>query len=151
MYDVGCYPLNLISLVTGCEPISIAVECDKPHGVDINLSATLRYNSGLIASLHCGFNAFGQVHSTITGTKGLLEVPDTFLNDPGQISLHTSKGLEQIDVSESDRYAEEILDFSTAILSKRAPMLSLDESLMNMRILEKILTLTREKGVPDIF
>ena len=151
MYDVGCYPLNLISFVTGCEPISIAVECDKPHGVDINLSAILRYNNGLIASLHCGFNAFGQVHSTITGTKGLLVIPDTFLNEPGQISLHTSKGPELIDVAESDRYAEEILDFSTAILSKRAPILGLDESLMNMRILERILTQTREKNRPGIF
>ena len=139
LYDVGCYPLNLIGLITREEPTSVTVECDKENGVDINLSALLRYPSGLIASLHCGFNAFGRIHTEITGTKGLLLAPDTFLNDPGQLQLYSISGLELIEVAESDRYAEEVSDFSAAIQENRAPALSLDESLRNMRTLERLI------------
>jgi D-xylose 1-dehydrogenase (NADP+, D-xylono-1,5-lactone-forming) len=139
MYDVGCYPLNLIGLVADAEPESIVVECDRPHGVDINLSALLRYESGLIASLHCGFNAFGRMHSEIIGTSGNLLIPDTFIGDAGQLVLQSQKRNEFIPIVESDRYGEEIRDFSAAILEKREPMLALEESLRNMRIVDRIM------------
>ena len=138
MYDVGCYPLNLIGLVTQTEPVSIAVECDKSHGVDINLSAALRYADGLIATLHCGFNAFERNYSEIVGTEGALLVPDTFLDTPGQITLLTTRGSESIAVAASDRYGEEIRDFSAAIQERKDPKLCLEESLRNMRILDHI-------------
>lgn len=143
MYDVGCYPLNLIGVVADAEPVSISVECDKPNGVDINLSAILCYESGLIASLHCGFNAFGLMHSEIVGTEGVLLVPDTFLDVPGQLTLQTKMGSELINVAESDRYGEEVRDFSAAILDGREPKLGLDESLRNMRVLDRIMAQIR--------
>jgi predicted dehydrogenase len=138
LYDVGCYPLNLIGWVCKDEPVAVSVECERAHGVDTNLSAMLRYANGLVASLHCGFNAFGRMHSEIIGTDGLLLIPDTFLDDAGQLQLLTRKGSELIDVAASDRYALEIADFSAAILESRAPALGLDESLRNMRTLERL-------------
>ena len=138
LYDVGCYPLNLIGLVTGAMPVSSVVECRKHNGVDINLSAILRYEDGLIASLHCGFDAFGSMHSEIVGTHGMLASTDTFLDSAGELVLHTKAGREVIPVAASDRYGEEIRDFSAAILEKRNPLLTLDESLRNMQILDQL-------------
>jgi predicted dehydrogenase len=138
LYDVGCYPLNLIGLVAQSEPEAIAVECTRPRGVDVNLSAVLRYADGLIAALHCGFDAFGRNYSEIVGRNGALLVPDTFLDDAGQITLLTSKETRPIAVAQSDRYGEEIRDFCLAILENHAPRLTLDESLRNMRILDRI-------------
>ena len=146
LFDVGCYPLNLIGLITQDEPCSIGVECFAPHGVDINLSAVLRYQSGLIASLHCGFNAFGRMHSEITGSRGILQAPDTFLNDPGHLTVQTASGTEVLPVVESDRYAEEIRDFSAAVLEQRKPLLPLAESLRNARVLERIAALRAPGG-----
>ena len=143
MYDVGCYPLNLISLIAGAEPVSVAVECDRRHGVDVNLSALLRYEDGLIASLHCGFNAFGRMHSEIVGSEGVLLAPDTFLDDAGLLTVHSKNGCQQLEVAQSDRYGEEIRDFSSAILEHRAPKLSLDESLIAMRTLDRIIAEVR--------
>ena len=141
LYDVGCYPLNLIGLIAKNEPTSVAVCSEQRHGVDVNLSAVLHYPGGLIASLHCGFDAFGRMHTEITGTHGLLLAPDTFLNDAGHLELTTtSRGTESIEVVESDRYAAEITDFSDAILQQRAPALGLDESLRNMRVLDRLLS-----------
>lgn len=138
LYDVGCYPLNLIGLVAGAEPEAVAVECTRRHGVDVNLSAVLRYADGLIATLHCGFDAFGRNYSEIVGTDGALLVPDTFLDDAGQLTLLTGTETRQIAVPKSDRYGEEIRDFSTAIQEKSTPRLTLDESLRNMRVLDRI-------------
>ena len=101
-------------------------------------SALLRYESGLIASLHCGFNAHGRMHSDIVGSEGSLLVPDTFLDDAGEILLNTRNGSERIAVPTSDRYAAEVQDFSAAILAGRAPRLALDESLRNLRVLDRI-------------
>ena len=139
LYDVGCYPLNLIGLVTQEEPVSLSVECTSAHGVDVNLSAILRYRDGLIASLHCGFDAFGRMHSEIIGEHGALLAPDTFLDDAGQLQLQTRDGTETIEVARSDRYAAEIADFSAAILEHRPPALDLDESIRNMRVLERLI------------
>lgn len=138
LYDVGCYPLNLIGMVSQGEPISLSVECEKSRGVDVNLSAILRYEGGLIASLHCGLNAFGRNVSEITGTKGMLLIPDTFLDNAGTLQLLTDKGAEAVEVAQSDRYAAEIADFSGAILERRAPLLGTDESLRNMRVLARL-------------
>ena len=138
LYDIGCYPLNLISLITDAEPLAVAAECFKRRGVDLNLSALLRYESGMIASLHCGFDAFGRMHSEFVGTKGVLLAPDTFLDAAGLLELHTKAGSERIEVAESDRYGEEIRDFSAAISEQRAPLLSLEESLRHMRTFDRI-------------
>lgn len=139
MYDVGCYPLNLAGLISQAEPADISVQCERANGVDINTTAVLKYDNGMIASLHCGFNAFGRMYSEIIGTEGILLAPDTFLDDAGELTLHTKTGTQQISVEKSDRYAEQIRDFSAAVLEKRRPRLALEESLRNMRILEKIL------------
>ena len=138
LYDVGVYPLNLIGLVAQAEPVEVFATCTRSHGVDHNLSALLRYESGLIASLHCGFNAHGRMHSDIVGSEGSLLVPDTFLDDAGEILLNTRNGSERIAVPTSDRYAAEVQDFSAAILAGRAPRLTLDESLRNLRVLDRI-------------
>jgi xylose dehydrogenase (NAD/NADP) len=138
LYDVGCYPLNWIGMITEEEPVSLAVECDMANGVDVNLSAVMRYPNGLLASLHCGFNAFGRMHTEIVGTHGVLQVPDTFLDDAGQLQLVTGKGTELIEVAASDRYAAEITDFTESILGHHAPLLGLEESLRNMRTLERL-------------
>ena len=138
LYDVGVYPLNLIGLVAQAEPVEVVATCTRAHGVDHNLSALLRYESGLIASLHCGFNAHGRMHSDIVGSEGSLLVPDTFLDDAGQILLNTRAGSQAIAVPASDRYAAEVHDFSAAILGGHAPALSLDESLRNLRVLDRI-------------
>ena len=138
LYDIGVYPLNLIGLVAQAEPVEVLATCGRAHGVDHNLSALLRYESGLLASLHCGFNAYGRMHSDIIGSEGSLLVPDTFLDDAGEIVLNARAGSERIAVPASDRYASEIRDFSAAVRAQRAPALTLEESLRNLRVLDRI-------------
>lgn len=138
LYDVGCYPVNFLGLVTRAVPVKCHALAELDNGVDVNLSAVLQYADGLIANIHCGFNAFGHMHASIIGTHGMLEANDTFLDFRGNLQLHTRDGTRLIPVAESDRYGSEFRDFSAAILENRAPQLDLDDTLRNMRVLDMI-------------
>ncbi len=147
LYDVGCYPLNFAGMVMdqitysrpeGAIPETISAQCVRHGGVDLIYSALLKYPSGVIASLNCGFNAQKRVHSEIIGTGGVLEIPDTFLDNPGMLTLTTGEERREIPVAESDRYRHEVEDFADAILQEHAPRLSLAETQRNMEILDRL-------------
>lgn len=138
LYDVGCYPVNFATMVLKEEPHKISATATMRDQVDVQISALLTYEGGKTASLHAGFNAFGKNHSEIIGTKGRLEVPDSFLDNAGALILHTDQGKEEIPVPACHRYTLEFEDFSRAVLERKAPLLTLEESIMNARIMDGI-------------
>ena len=111
---------------------------ETDQGVDTNLSALLQYDDGLIANIHCGFNAFGRNYAEIIGSKGMLVIDKPFLDDAGALELHTSEGVRELPVSESDRYQAEIRHFSSAILNEPSRLIPLDETVRNMQVLDMI-------------
>lgn len=152
LYDVGCYPVNLIGLIAdlaaggapgaGGLPESVAVECVRSGGVDTSFSALLRYRSGLIAAAHCGFNAQKRVFTEIAGTQGLLEVPETFFDPAGNLTLTVGEERREIAVPASDRYRSEVEDFADSILQQRAPAFSLVETQRNAELLDRLYSYT---------
>ncbi|MDB5814659.1 MAG: oxidoreductase [Rhodocyclales bacterium] len=138
LYDVGCYPISLLGMITGEVPVRCQATAEFEQGVDVNLSALLQYDDGLIVNIHCGFNAHGRMHAEIIGTLGTLEIPDTFLDPAGEIRLHTKDGTRSIAVDQSDRFGAEFRDFSAAILEGRQPMLTLDDSIRDLEVLDMI-------------
>ena len=152
MYDVGSYPLNFAGLVademararsgkpdaTAPAPESIAVESVKENGYDLRLSALLKYPCGVIASLNCGFNAHSRSNAEIVGTKGVLEIPVPYFDNPGSLILTQGDQRQEIPVEKSDRYRAEIEDFADAVANNREPMFKLSETLRNMEILDRI-------------
>ena len=146
LYDVGVYPVNFAGLVAdefaggpgGARPEVVSAQCVRRGGVDEMFSALLRYPSGLIASLHCGFNAQKRIGAEIIGTKGMLEIPETFFDPAGTLMLTVGEERREIPVAASDRYRLEVEDFAGAILERRAPQLGLAESLRNAEVLDRL-------------
>ena len=153
LYDVGCYPVNFIGMALdeanktapggSALPESISVECVRTGGVDMVFSALLKYPSGLIASLNCGFNAQKRLPSEIVGTIGVLEIHDTFFDNAGSLVLTVGEERREIPVAPSDRYRLEVEDFADAILQNRAPHFSLAETQRNAEVTDKLLTAIR--------
>ncbi|HET7538081.1 MAG TPA: Gfo/Idh/MocA family oxidoreductase, partial [Candidatus Didemnitutus sp.] len=152
LYDVGCYPINLTGLIAdlasgaaagSARPESVSMECMRSGGIDLISSALLRYASGLIAALHCGFNSQKRIHAEIVGTKGALEVPETYFDAPGALTLVVGDERKEIPVPQSDRYRSEIEDFADAILQGRAPQFGLAETLRNAEVLDSLLAASR--------
>jgi len=157
LYDVGCYPVNFVGMVVdelariqavetgglvapGPIPESVSVQCVREGGVDVIFSALLKYPSGLLASIASGFKGQKQVESQIVGSKGVLNVPDTFQGDASALTLTVDGKVEKtIPVESCDRYRLEIEDFADAVLQKRAPSFSLSETLRNMELIDRLL------------
>jgi D-xylose 1-dehydrogenase (NADP+, D-xylono-1,5-lactone-forming) len=139
LYDVGCYPINFFGLITNASPISMSSEYIMENGVDVMCSAALKYENGIVCSLNSWFNSFSNVNSEITGTKGRIKIPDTFLGNSGVITVITSEGTQEFEIPEEDRYLLEIEDFSNAIIEDREPLFSMDESLRNIKIIQDLL------------
>lgn len=146
LYDVGCYPVNFAGMVAdeiagkagSSLPESISAESVRTNGVDMIFSALLKYPSGLIASLNCGFNAQKRIFSEIIGAKGTLEIPDTFFDNAGALTLTVGEERREISVEQSDRYRLEVEDFADAILKKCATHFSLAETQRNMEVMDKL-------------
>ncbi len=148
LYDVGCYPVNFIGMIvdaiagggpgSGGAPDAVKAECVRASGVDMNFSALLKYPSGLMATVQCGFNAQKRVFSEIIGTKGALEIPDTFFDPAGVLTLTTGEARREIAVPASDRYRAEVEDFAAAILEKRDPLFSLIETQRNAEVMDRL-------------
>lgn len=141
LYDVGSYPINFISMIMKSQPVAYTAQCIKENDVDVLFSGILKYQNGVIATLNSGFNAFKEMHSEIIGTKGIIEIPDTFAGTKGVIRVITADSQKEIVVEESDRYYLEINNFANAVLNKECNLLSLEESLRNMRVIEQLLKL----------
>jgi predicted dehydrogenase len=152
LYDVGCYPVNLLGLVAdhaagaaagGARPESVAAAGVGAGGVDVNFSGLLRYPSGLVAALHCGFNAHRHVGASLVGTEGALEVPEPWFDPAGALVLTRGEERTEIPVAASDRYRLEVEDFAAAILAGRAPRLGLEESVRNAEVIDRLLAAGR--------
>ena len=89
LYNVGCYPINFTGMVmdemerlrTGNPqaaapaPEAISAECVCEDGVDMNLSAVLKYPGGVLASISCGFTANLRLYSEIKRIhKGMAKI-----------------------------------------------------------------------------
>ena len=154
LYDVGCYPLNFIGLVmdtithsapgAGPRPESIRAQCTDVDGVDEQFSALLRYPGGVTAALHSGFNAQGRMATEIVGTKGVLEIPSTFLGTAGAMTLITGETRQEIPIAESDRYQLQVEDFAAALLAKHPPLLTPEETLRNLELLDQLYAAARD-------
>jgi predicted dehydrogenase len=151
LFDLGCYPVNLVGMISGAEPVAISAEAIPINGVDQILSAVLRYENGLIANIHCGWiNEFRSLGTTIMGTEGTLTIPEPFWGNAGSIFLRTPDGEEEISVAETDRFRTEIEDFADAIRENRPFMVDVKESIRNLKIIEAILAKAGfAEGVPN--
>jgi predicted dehydrogenase len=83
LLDLGVYPVTLAHLFLGA-PSSIQAWASLwPEGTDSNTSVTLGYDSGAVATLHCGGLGETAQRATVTGTVGRIEIDPPFWRTNG--------------------------------------------------------------------
>ncbi|MEN9559682.1 MAG: hypothetical protein RLZZ502_893, partial [Pseudomonadota bacterium] len=74
LLDAGSYPLSLIRLIMGQAPTRVLADARWAEtGVDIGMTALLRYADGRQASMSCAMDAANHRQAVISGSKGTLE------------------------------------------------------------------------------
>jgi len=154
--DIGCYPIVTSRMVTGLEPSRIvaAVRRHADLKVDWLASAIMEFPNGVIASWTCSTQVADYQRMHFVGTKGRIEVeipfnapktvPCRLLIDDGS-DLHGG-GIRVEEVPVCDHYTAQGEDFSRAVRGEMAPVVSLESSVANMRVLDAVFESERKGG-----
>ncbi len=143
LYDVGCYPVNLIRLLLG-EPRSAAAQVRwTPGGVDLGLSAALDYGgSGALASLSCAFDWVGTPRLVIHGTAGSLEMDQPFeSNNAAPLTLRVA-GREET-FAPSNGYTRMVSHFQRAARGKEALLYPPSDAVKQAQVLDALFASAR--------
>jgi predicted dehydrogenase len=141
-YDIGCYNINIIRYIAGSEPVSISAagEIGKESGVDETCCIMMSFENGLTAVSYCSFKCTNRCDYTIVGESGIIEVPVQF-NSKGdtRIVIRAGKEAEEITVVCPDNYMLEVEQFGRCILNGEKPLLTLEDSYNNLKVIETAL------------
>jgi predicted dehydrogenase len=161
LMDIGCYCTSFALLLAGEAPqLACAAGRLHPAGVDELAAGTLTFPSGLISAFTCGMGLQADNTAYLCGTEGYIEIPIPW--KPSRTSTYTvARGAPpKMDggpraqphpprdtrtvQTDQDLYALEADDFAATILDNKPPLMTPDESLTNMRLLDD---LRRQLGV----
>jgi len=142
LLDIGIYPVFLAISLLGRPTDIEAVMSPYPSGVDEQISAVLRFNSGAIAITSATFAAFTPVEATIVGTTGFIRMTNRFHNPVGNIEIVNSKGSQPVAVhrEEGFGYQFEARHVGECLRKKliESPIMSLADSLLLMETMDRI-------------
>jgi len=163
--DLGCYPASMSRFIAGAaagrpfaDPVRVrACGVIGSTGVDTFTAATAEFPGGIIAELVCGSTCQLPIEVSVTGTTGRLSLPNPWLpSTPVRNALkplpmdtawpsekillqpHDTKEVSEIVVTaDRDLYAYEADTVDRHTLDRMAPAMSWEDSMGNMRLLDK--------------
>jgi predicted dehydrogenase len=146
LFDVGIYSLNACRYLTGEEPerfAAFATTIDHDgrfNEVEENLSWTMRFPSGIVASCNTTYGADMGGYYRVHGSKGWLEASPAFNYDGlrlrGEFSGTTID--EPNPARDPSHFVAEATNFSRNILEGSEPKASGEEGLRDMRHITEI-------------
>ncbi len=149
LLDVGCYCVNWCRLFLGHEPHAVRARAafHPEHDVDLSLHGVLDYGDGRFGVISCGFDSGLRHPALLSGTGGIIRVPEAFFTLPGQttsVILENEAGAKTFPCGPVDTFQCEIEDLADAIRSDRPPLLPPEEGLRNARVMAALLSAARE-------
>lgn len=143
LYDVGCYPVSLVNDIMGDLPAEVhTVRNINENGVDVSIQAIMKYSDGRMARIDAGFDSNSAKCTEISGTKGSIIVPETFIDSslPIIVSVMGEPEPRLIAVNDRNRYLNEVRAVYDAVVAGKKEILSLEDSVRNARLLKMILS-----------
>ena len=136
LMDVGCYCVSGCRAIAGAEPERVyAEQVVGGDGVDVAMSATLRFPGGVLAQFDCGLSYQGGHHLEAVGTRGSLFLADPWHGGKGVIELRRDGSIEAIETGPANSYALELADFEAAVRGEREPLLGRADALGQARVI----------------
>lgn len=159
-YDMTCYNISAISyLLDGRAPIQVKAfaEMDPERGVDVSNTVLLQYEDGVQAASYASLNSYPRGYYAVVGTAGRIEVPCNFNCRFVQKFTVTAEGtVSNVEILEEkkteytvmcpDNYMLEIEQFGRCVLEGEKPLVSREETVNNIRILDGAIADAGRKG-----
>jgi predicted dehydrogenase len=149
LYDVGCYAVNASRMLLGDNPERVlgTARIDPNSGVDLTYSGILDYGDAF-ATFTCSMEQEPQHSIVIHGTAGWISIADPF-NCPPEVATTVTIGtggdhhpnastIETLTISPANQYGLQATALADAISSGGPSPLALEDSIANMRLLERL-------------
>lgn len=150
-YDMACYNISLISYILDDDPLVVKAVQEKhtTQNIDLSNSTIMLYKDGVQAFSYSALNCYAKGGYTIVGERGRIDVPCNF-NCRGMCKLIVTKdgvvsNVEVVDESVTeyavqcpDNYMLEIVQMNHCILDGDCPLISEQETMRNIRIMDRI-------------
>ena len=139
LMDVGCYCVSAARLLAG-EPLTVcAQQVRGGDGVDVRLTALLRFPGDVLATIDCGLDMSAREELEVTGTHGVIRLPDPWRARSPVIELRGADGsLERIAVEPRDAYTCELEDFAAAVDGESLRRYGREDALAQARALSAL-------------
>ena len=136
--DLGCYCINIIRHLVGCEPqFAWATGKYEPlNNVWETLIGTLDFGDGVTGQFDCSFGWTWRECYEVAGTKGSLFVQKAWGNGEGE--SHFTVNGETVSVNGVNPYAAEILNLCEALENGTPLRLPIADALGNMRVIDAL-------------
>ncbi len=140
LLDMGVYPLTFAHLFLGEPDQPEAVATMAPSGIDLNISLSLGYESGAVASLSSTMTSWSPRTASIATDTGRVDIAEPF---------HQPREATWVSHGESETITEQVVGTGLANEAlevirclrngeTESPLVPLDESLALMRLLDRI-------------
>ena len=149
LYDVGCYAVNVSRMLLGDDPERVlgTARLDPETGVDMTFTGILDYGAAF-ASFTCSMEQEPQHSIVIHGSSGWISIADPF-NCPPEVATKITIGtggdshpnaseIEILTVPPANQYGLQATALADAILTGGPSPLPLEDSIANMRLLERL-------------
>jgi D-xylose 1-dehydrogenase (NADP+, D-xylono-1,5-lactone-forming) len=149
LMDVGCYCVSGCRALASAEPVRGYAEYvpGGNGGVDVALSATLRFPGDVLAHFDCGLSYVGGGQLEAVGSQGSVFLADPWHGREAILELRRAGGIERIEVGPANSYALELADFEAAVRGQRPPLLSRADAVAQARAIQALYT-SAERNVP---
>ncbi len=137
LMDVGCYCVSGCRAIAGAEPERVyAEQVVGGDGVDVSMTATLRFPGDVLAHFDCGLTYQGGDQLEAVGSEGSLFLDDPWHGNDAVIELRRPGGpADRIETGPAASYALELADFEAAVRGEREPLLGRDDALGQARVI----------------
>jgi xylose dehydrogenase (NAD/NADP) len=152
LLDVGCYPVYGIRWAFAAEPVRAYATATYRDGVDIEMNGTLWFAHGQMATFDCGFTLPLRGWLEITGTDGVLSIPEMWLPSrrASFIVQPIDEAAGEFAVEGKDQIVHMIDNFSRAILRKEPVNPPPQEAVRTLRVLDALAKSAREDRVVTV-
>jgi D-xylose 1-dehydrogenase (NADP+, D-xylono-1,5-lactone-forming) len=149
LMDVGCYCVSGCRALASAEPERVYAEVipGGHGGVDIALTATLRFPGDVLAVFDCGVSYTGGDLLEAVGSEGSVFMDDPWHGREAAIEVRRDGSVERIETGPANAYALELADFEAAVRGEHDPLLGRADAVAQARVIDALYT-SAERNAP---
>lgn len=142
LWDLGCYPISLISFLIPDEmPNIVQATARRVLEVDGYMAGQLGYSSGILASFSCGWiSEVRTIETRLIGTEGVVEIQRLFNWERGSIRVLTKDKDELMPLEAEDPFLKELEAFIIHLETNSDLLMPLEESKRIISLMNQIET-----------